>query len=309
MQQYRTDLAMERVNDFGEIPGVRVENTAIGAFSRNIVQIESENAAKQLQKACGQYITFHAQQLKLLSQEEKAEFAALVAQSLSHMLPKEGEILVVGLGNRRITSDALGSRVTESVLVTRHLKDVLSPSLLGRLRGVCALSPGVLGVTGMETKDIVRGAVDHVKPAAVIAVDALSARECARIGATVQLTDTGIQPGSGVGNHREGLTRETLGVPVIAIGVPLVVYTAVIVRDALGILLSDMEDTEDSRQTAADSLVQRILNESIGEMVVTPREIDELVAALSQIIALAINIALQPKLSHQELTMLTHETM
>lgn len=309
MQQYRTDLAMERVNDFGEIPGVRVENTAIGAFSRNIVQIESENAAKQLQKACGRYITFHAQQLKLLSQEEKAEFAALVAQSLSHMLPKEGEILVVGLGNRRITSDALGSRVTESVLVTRHLKDVLSPSLLGRLRGVCALSPGVLGVTGMETKDIVRGAVDHVKPAAVIAVDALSARECARIGATVQLTDTGIQPGSGVGNHREGLTRETLGVPVIAIGVPLVVYTAVIVRDALGILLSDMKDTEDSRQTTADSLVQRILNESIGEMVVTPREIDELVAALSQIIALAINIALQPKLSRQELTMLTHETM
>lgn len=309
MQQYRTDLAMERVNDFGEIPGVRIENAALGAFSRNIVQIESENAAKQLQKACGQYITFHAQQLKLLSQEEKAEFAALVAQSLSHMLPKEGEILVVGLGNRRITSDALGSRVTESVLVTRHLKDVLSPSLFGRLRGVCALAPGVLGVTGMETKDIVRGAVDHVKPAAVIAVDALSARECARIGATVQLTDTGIQPGSGVGNHREGLTRETLGVPVIAIGVPLVVYTTVIVRDALGILLSDMEDTEDSREAAADSLVQRILSENIGEMVVTPREIDELVAALSQIIALSINIALQPRLSRQEITMLTHETI
>lgn len=309
MQQYRTDLAMERVSDFGPLPGVHVENAQLGAFSRNIVQIESPQAAKQLQKACGQYITFHAQQLKALSQEEKAEFAALVAQSLSHMLPKEGDILVVGLGNRRITSDALGSRVTEAVLVTRHLKDVLSLSLRGRLRGVCALSPGVLGVTGMETRDIVRGAVEHVKPAAVIAVDALSARECTRIGSTVQLTDTGIQPGSGVGNHREGLTQETLGVPVIAIGVPLVVYTAVIVRDALGFLLSDMEDDEESREAAADSLSQRILNESIGEMVVTPREIDELVAALSQIIALSLNIALQPQLSRQEITMLTHEAL
>ncbi len=309
MQQYRTDLAMERVSDFGPINGVRVENAQLGIFSRNIVQIESEDAAAQLQKPRGQYITFHTRQLKLLSQEEKADLSALVAQSLTHMLPKEGSILVVGLGNRRITSDALGSRVTEAVLVTRHLKDVLSPSLLGRLRSVCALSPGVLGVTGMETKDIVRGAVDHVKPAAVIAVDALSARECARIGATVQLTDTGIQPGSGVGNHREGLTKETLGVPVIAIGVPLVVYTAVIVRDALGILLTDMEDDAESREAAAESLVQRILSESIGEMVVTPREIDELVASLSQIIALAINIALQPRLSRQEITMLTHETM
>lgn len=309
MQQYRTDLAMERVNDFGTLSGVRVENAQLGCFSRNIVQIETEDAAAHLQKARGQYITFHTQPLKLLSQEEKTEFSALIAQSLSHMLPKEGDILVVGLGNRRITSDALGSRVTEKVLVTRHLKDVLSPSLLGRLRGVCALSPGVLGVTGMETKDIVRGAVDHVKPAAVIAIDALSARECARIGTTVQLTDTGIQPGSGVGNHREGLTKETLGVPVIAIGVPLVVYTAVIVRDALGILLSDMEDDEESREAAAESLSQRITAQELGEMVVTPREIDELVGALSQLIALSLNIALQPRLSKQEITTLTHETM
>lgn len=309
MQQYRTDLAMESVSELGALTGVRVENATLGAFSRNIVQIESDEAVRQLQKARGRYITFHAQQPKLLSQQEKADLADLIAGSLRHLIPQQGEILIVGLGNRRITSDALGSRVTESVLVTRHLKSVLSPTLQGRLRGVCALSPGVLGVTGMETKDIVRGAVDHVKPAAVIAVDALSARECARIGTTIQLTDTGIQPGSGVGNHREGLTKETLGVPVIAIGVPLVVYTAVIVRDALGILLADMEDTDENREAAAESLVQRILNESIGEMVVTPREIDEMVAALAQVIALALNIALQPRLSRQEITMLTHETM
>lgn len=307
MQQYRTDLAMESIREQDAIDGVHVENAELGTFSRNIVQIENEKAARQLQKAQGCYITYHAQQPKLLSQQEKADLAALIAGSLRHLIPQQGEILIIGLGNRRITSDALGSRVTESILVTRHLKDMLSPSLQGRLRGVCALAPGVLGVTGMETKDIVRGAVDHVKPAAVIAVDALAARECARIGTTIQLTDTGIQPGSGIGNHREGLTRETLGVPVIAIGVPLVVYSTVIIRDALGILLADMEDMEDSREAALDSLVQRILSESTSEMVVTPREIDEMVAALSQIIALSLNIALQPRLSRQEITLLTHE--
>jgi len=308
MQQYRTDLAMERVSDFGALAGVRTENAQLGIFSRNIVEILSDDAAQQLQKARGRYITFHSQPLKLLSQQEIMEFSSLIARSLQHLLPPEGDILIIGLGNRRITSDALGSRVTESVLVTRHLKDVLSPSLQGRLRGVCALSPGVLGVTGMETCDIVKGAIDHAKPAAVICVDALAARECSRIGTTVQLTDTGILPGSGVGNHRQGLTRDTLGVPVIAIGVPLVVYTTVIVRDALNILLSDMEEDEESRDEAADSLINRIIGENIGEMVVTPREIDEMVSSLSNVLALSLNIALQSRLSRDEITMLTHET-
>jgi len=309
MQQYRTDLAMERVNDFGHVPGVRVENAEIGHFSRNIVQIQSEEAAQKLQKARGCYITFHAQPLKHLEPEEKAQLAELVAGSLRHLLPPKGDILVVGLGNRRITSDALGSRTLESVLVTRHLKDVLPAAIHGRLRGVCALSPGVLGMTGMETRDIIRGAVDHVKPAAVIAVDALAARECARIGTTIQLSDTGIQPGSGVGNHRLGLTLETLGVPVIAIGVPLVVYTAVIVRDALNILMNDMEDGYEEREAAAESLAQRITAQELGEMVVTPREIDELVGGLSQIIALSLNRALQPQLSEEEIRSLTYEAM
>jgi len=164
-------------------------------------------------------------------------------------------------------------------------------------------------MTGMETRDIIRGAVDHVKPAAVIVVDALAARECARIGTTIQLSDTGIQPGSGVGNHRLGLTLETLGVPVIAIGVPLVVYTAVIVRDALNILMNDMEDGYEEREAAAESLAQRITAQELGEMVVTPREIDELVGGLSQIIALSLNRALQPQLSEEEIRSLTYEAM
>ncbi|MBR5230668.1 MAG: GPR endopeptidase [Clostridia bacterium] len=307
--QYRTDLAMERVTDGISIPGVRMENASLGDFSRNIVTIETDEAARQLQKAKGRYITFHTQPLKTLDAVAIGEFSKLIAGSLKHLLPPEGDILIVGLGNRRITSDALGSKVTDAVLVTRHLKDVLPQSLFGRLRGVCALSPGVLGVTGMETKDIVRGAVMHAKPAAVIAVDALAARECSRIGTTVQLSDTGIQPGSGVGNHRQGLTFETLGVPVISVGVPLVVYTSVIVRDALHLLLSDMEESADEKEAAADSLSRRITAEELGEMVVTPREIDELVTSLSNLLALSLNTALQPGLSEEEITMLTHETL
>lgn len=304
--QYRTDLALERVNDLGVMDGVRVENEEISGFTRHLVAIESEEAAKALQKPQGYYITFHIDALRNLDQAARMELAHAVADSLSPMLPETGDILVVGLGNRRITSDALGSRVTEGVLVTRHLKDVLPSSLQNRLRGVCALSPGVLGVTGMETADMVRGTVSHAKPAAVIAVDALAARECARIGTTIQLSNTGIQPGSGVGNHRLGLTQETLGVPVIAIGVPLVVYTGVIVRDALHILLGDLPENEKNRSDA-ELLAQRITADELGEMVVTPREIDELVGNLAQILALSINFALQPRLHESEISMLTNE--
>ena len=302
--QYRTDLAMERISDAGAMDGVHVESEEVLGFTRHLVQVESEEAAKALQKPIGCYITFHADHPQKMDQPARLDLAQALADSLSPMLPEDGDILIVGLGNRRITSDALGSRVTEGVLVTRHLKDVLPPALQNRLRGVCALAPGVLGVTGMETADMVHGAVDHVHPAAIIAVDALAARECARIGTTIQLTNTGIQPGSGVGNHRAGLTEETLGVPVIALGVPLVVYTGVIVRDALSAFLENENHAQD-----AERLAQQIAGEDLGEMVVTPREIDELVGGLAQILALAINIALQPKLSRQEIAMLTNEIL
>ena len=189
--------------------------------------------------------------------------------------------------------------MVERLLVTRHLEGL-------PLRPVCALAPGVLGVTGMETADLVQGAAEHAKPCAIIAIDALSARECRRIGAVIQVTDTGIQPGSGVGNHRAGITRETMGVPVIAVGVPTVVYGSVIIRDALRQLLDDYPDASE-REAAAYALAQRILSQPLGEMVVTPREIDQLVAELSQVIGMSLNLALQPQLSREEILMLTNE--
>ena len=214
---------------------------------------------------------------------------------------------MVGLGTRRMTADALGSRVLEGLLITRHMKEITLDSLKGRLRGVCAVAPGVLGVTGMETAEVVHGVVERVRPAAVIAVDALAARESSRIGTTIQVTDTGILPGSGVGNHRMGLTKESLGVPVIAIGVPMVVYAAVIARDALGLLLQDMGMAEEEHEQAMDAMIAKVIQQGMGEMVGTPREVDELVGRVARVLSDGLNFALQARLSEEEITALSHD--
>ena len=297
--QYRTDLAMERAQDSGCIDGVRMQNTRSGPFSRCAIEIQSPEAAERLQKPVGRYITLETPPIHSLALADRQALAREIADCLTPLLPPFGDVLTVGLGNRHITSDALGSRVTEGVLVTRHLKDALPDSLRGRLRGVSALCPGVLGITGMETADMVRGAVEQTRPSAVIAIDALSARTCGRIGTAIQITDTGILPGSGVGNHRAGLTRDTLGVPVLAIGVPTVVYSAVIVRDALEALHAE----------ASDALARQLGQQELGDLVVTPREIDQMVGELSQVLAMGLNLALQPRLSPEEIAGLMNETM
>lgn len=305
--QYRTDLAVESAAGGAGIPGVCVRTEALPSFTRTEVIIQTPEAARQTGKPRGRYITFEISPLHALRQEERSRIAWGIARDVRQLLPETGEVLAVGLGNRHITSDALGTRVIERVLVTRHLKENLPPALRGRLRGVSALAPGVLGITGMETADMVRGAVEQTRPAAVIAVDALSARECARIGAAIQIADTGIQPGSGVGNHRLGLTRETLGIPVIALGVPTVVYSTVIVRDALQLLLSAMPEAQGDHQAAAEALADRLSHQRLGEMVVTPREIDQMVGELAQVLATALNMALQPRLSQEEIAAMMNE--
>lgn len=307
--QYRTDLAMERVLQQGSAPGVRIHSAHMCGFTRTEVHIETEDAAARLQKPVGRYFTFETAPVHDLPQEQRQQLSAQIAETLRLLLPPFGDVLAVGLGNRHITSDALGSQVTERMLVTRHLMDALPDPLRGRLRGVSALAPGVLGITGMETADMVRGAVEQTHPAAVIAIDALSARECAHIGTAIQIADTGIQPGSGVGNHRAGLTRQTLGVPVIAVGVPTVVYSTVIVRDALTQLLTALPEAQGDHAEAAEALAARLSRQRLGEMVVTPREIDQMVGELSQVLAMGLNLALQPRLSAQEIASLMNESL
>ena len=193
------------------------------------------------------------------------------------------------------------------MLVTRQMALHPDCKTVEGLRSVCAVSPGVLGITGIETAEMIRGVTERVHPAAVIAVDALAARDMKRICTTVQLTDTGISPGSGVGNHRMGLNRETLGVPVIAVGVPMVVYASGIVRDALSLLVNDLDLDENAVEHAVEGMVKRVTEQKTGEMVVTPREVDELVGRVAGIVALGLNLALQKKLDARDVLLLTND--
>lgn len=304
--QYRTDLAMERAADYPDIAGVCIESTQLEHCACCEVRIESAQAAQKLQKPCGRYITLEIPPVQQLSQPARSSISDALAQQLRPLLPMDGDILVIGLGNRHITSDSLGTQAVESLLVTRHLREHLPASLRGRLRGVCALSPGVLGITGIETADLVRGVVAHTHPSAVIAIDALSAREVQRIGTVIQITDTGIQPGSGVGNHRADITADSMGVPVIALGVPTVVYGGVIIRDALQQM--QREETAVQQDELIETLCQRIFEQPLGELVVTPREIDQLIAALAQLIGMGLNMALHPKLTREEMMLFSNES-
>lgn len=295
MNSYRTDLAMERtVYPGGMGKGVNVNTQRQGEMETTWVRIESPSAAQRLGKAQGIYWTLTHPRMPYLSPEERLPIAQEIGQSLRLLLPPQGDILVLGLGNRHMTADALGDRVVNGILVTRHMKE-------DRLRGVCAMAPGVLGITGVETAELALGMTERLKPAAVLVIDALAAMETSHICTTVQVTDTGISPGSGVGNHRQGINREWLNVPVIAIGIPMVVYVSTIVRDALRSILS-----HDNTDEAAEAMAAELAKNAAGEMVVTPRNIDELVQGLADMLALAINSALQPTITMEELSLYLH---
>lgn len=308
MMQIRTDLAME-ASLHAASDGIRQKKWRFGKIMKTEVTVETEEAARLLKKPRGHYITFSMDGLYYADAAERMKLSQQLACTLRMLLPEQGDILVVGLGNRRITADALGSKVLDHLLITRHLQDKECGMMYDGLRGVCALAPGVLGVTGMETAEVIRGIVQHVKPAVVIAIDALAARESSRICTTIQLTDTGILPGSGVGNHRTGLNERTLGVPVIAIGVPMVVYATVIARDALELMMKDVGISEGRMDAVMDELIGKTLHHPLGDMVVTPREVDAMVGKVARIIGDGINQAVQKALSPEELMELAHDSL
>jgi spore protease len=309
MRVYRTDLALESnalQNASTALPGVAMTQETFGEITETIVEVLDQRGEQALGRACGRYVTLACGQLSLQEPETRGVLVRRVKETLRGMLPSLGDVLVVGLGNRRITADSLGPKVVDGIFVTRHMREKTPDSLRGRLRAVSAVAPGVLGVTGMETAEVVRGIVAHVKPVAVIAVDALAARETARICTTLQIADTGIDPGSGIGNHRMGLNEETLGIPVIALGVPMVVYAATIARDALALLAQDLNMDTDENAQALDMLVDRVVAPQMGDMVVTPREVDERVQHIAEVLAMGINGALQPSLDESEIPALMH---
>lgn len=302
MKQIRTDLAMEsaRAAGAGDLPGVHVSTWSEGGVNITEVKIERAEGARLLGKPEGIYITLECAGLRRKDPESRDAVAALLGEELSRLLPPDGNkpVLVVGLGNRYVTPDALGPKVVDGTLVTRHLFKALPDTVDERMSAVCAVAPGVLGVTGVETIEVVLGIVDHVQPRAVIAIDALAASSAARIGATVQLTDSGIQPGSGVGNHQRALSKDTLGLPVISMGVPTVIYAASIVRDALEAMSGD--DGEDHSE-ALSEMGKDLLGSELGELIVTPREVDDMIGEVASVLATGINRALHPGLSEREI--------
>ena len=294
-----TDLAMES-------RGAQPEQTQTlpGGIERTVVTIRDAQTAKALSRPVGVYVTLSCPQRMSIELGTRRALSEALGQAIAGMLPGACRtVLVAGLGNRTVTPDALGPRTVERVLVTRHMDGCLPQDVSERLRSVCAAAPGVLGVTGIETAEVLRGMVAHVRPDAVIVVDALAARSSQRICSTIQVADTGITPGSGVGNHRKALTRETLGIPVIAVGVPMVVYASTIARDAMGYLgAADGASEADEERLA--KCVEQVVSMRLGDLIVTPREVDALVERMAGIVAEGINFALHPELTQSEIAQL-----
>lgn len=283
---FRTDLAVEAIENHktaAALPHVRQSDRMLEGFAVHEVRILSEDAAREIGKPQGRYLTL---ELDALIRREEDAFPR-ACKALSTMLrellphPNDGPVLIAGLGNRMITPDAIGPQTADHVIATRHLV-AQSPAIFADWRPVSALAPGVLGQTGVETGEVICGVLDRVRPAAVIAVDALAAGRLSRLLRTVQLADTGITPGAGVGNARAALNKETLGVPVIAVGVPTVVDGATLAHEISSQL--GQPDCE-----ALDDLSQPVM--------ITTRDIDREVADISRMIGYAVNMALHPHLS------------
>lgn len=292
-QRIYTDLAMEARELNPTLEGVTEENEEKGAISISRITITGQGAAEKLGKLCGKYITLDAPGLAERDNDTFNQMANQLATEivgLTGELPADATILVAGLGNRFITPDSLGPSVVEKIFVTRHITRYMQDQLRDELRGVCAIAPGVLGITGVETFDVISSLVNKIKPNIVIVIDSLASRRAARISTTIQLTDTGISPGSGVGNKRAGLNRETLGVPVIAVGVPMVVFATTIAQDTIS-LIADKTGLHNDEERLLN-LADQVINENMGAMVVTPKDIDVIIEDMSKVLASGINHAL-----------------
>ena len=311
-RRIRTDLALETTERFAEenaeIRGVEVheEYDEEKDVRTTVVKIVTENGAKSMGRPQGTYITIEAPELSTPDEDYHREISEEISTHLRKLidLKKEKSVLVVGLGNAAITADALGPQVVDNLLMTRHI--IKEYGLRGikheKMHRISGIAPGVMAQTGMETAEIVQGIVSETKPDVVVAIDALAARNTKRLNRTIQVTDTGINPGSGVGNHRHGLNEKSIGVPVIAIGVPTVVDAATIVNDTMFNLITAMNQSSELKtlgstlgelnETEKYELIRELLSPNLNTMFVTPKDIDESVKRLSFTISEGLNIAL-----------------
>ncbi len=319
MPYLRTDLAIElheaekRHNP--DLDGVKTQTEQLGEATVTRVEIQNENGAEKLGKPKGKYITLEMASINFQDTSEYETCCNLLKQELSrlHPLDQTKPVLVVGLGNRFITADALGPKAVDRILVTRHMHAHLEEMFGDALSSVCAVAPGVLGITGVETAEIVEGVCARVKPGLILVIDALAARDIDRLNTTVQLSDAGIAPGSGVGNTRVAFNQERFGVPVIAIGVPTVIDTMTMLYDAAYTMLHAVQtetgDTFSYLQGLSDAdlygMIENLMQNSVQSLTVTPKDVDQAMDRISKVIAGGINLYLHEALSVSEMQSLT----
>jgi spore protease len=336
--EVRTDLAVEAhelASRSGVIPGVKIEEDEDEGILISRITVETAQAGQAIGKMPGQYITFEVPGLRTKDTPLQDRVATKLAQEFQRYLhrlniPDNAKILVIGLGNWNVTADAIGPIVVENLLVTRHYFELQPDRVSPGYRQVSALSPGVMGITGIETSEIVQGIVDRTKPDLIIAVDALASRALERVNTTIQIADTGISPGSGVGNKRKALNRETLGVPVIAIGVPTVVDAVTIASDTIDFVLDHLQKQVNPASNppsgANPDQVHNALMGSVGQLtpqekrqlihevlypighnlMVTPKEVDAFVEDIANIIANGLNAALHDAVDVNNVSAYTH---
>ena len=322
----RTDLAVEarelaaagQAEDTDGLDGVEVETTEDPDYALTRVRIVSEEGCRLMGKPMGNYITLESEKLKENDVECHEKIIKILAEQIRSLASfgEEDCILVAGLGNWNITPDALGPKVVSKILVTRHLQGTLPAEIEETVRPVAAVSPGVMGITGIETGEIIKGIVEKLRPSLLIAIDALAARRSNRINAAIQMSDTGVASGAGVGNKRMMLDEESLGIPVIAIGVPTVVDAATLVNDTMDRILGEMlrqtkkgsafyEMLQSLEQEEKYRMIADILGPYTGNLFVTPKEVDAVVERLANIIANSINIALHPGVTMEDINKYT----
>ena len=311
MYNFRTDLADERRDLYKKANRIENEVEGIEATEEQItdkikvtrVKITNEQGEQAIGKTKGNYITIDIQKMNIITEEEALKASETLANELRKLvenkIQSKEDVLIVGLGNEEVTPDALGPNVVKDIEVTRHIINYLPQYIDENARPVSAIAPGVLGTTGIETLEVIKGVVDNIKPKLLIVIDALASRSMERISSTIQLSDTGIVPGAGVGNTRKELTNNTLGIPVIAIGIPTVVETAVVVNDALDLFIEKLQQEaksndylnrlkeEDNYEQIKEALLPKDFN-----FIVTPKEIDELILNMSEVVARGINMSM-----------------
>ncbi|NLY18560.1 MAG: GPR endopeptidase [Clostridiaceae bacterium] len=323
----RTDLALEvheknredqkragqdMAGPYGE--GVEVTEDGNEDIHVTRVKITSPEGERSIGKPMGNYITLDIPRLKENDRDLYENTCRAVAYELQRIIDigERDTVLVVGLGNWNITPDALGPKVSSYLMVTRHLHEYLPEQVDDGVRPVCAIAPGVLGLTGIETSDIVKGVVERVKPSLVIAIDALASRKMNRLNTTIQIADTGISPGSGVGNKRAELSEKTMGVPVIAIGVPTVVDAATMANDTIELVINSLmaqpgagndfyRMLKNLDEKDKYTLIKEVLEPYGGNLVVTPKEMDEVIERVSKVVANGINLALHKNIGFDDI--------